>query len=259
MYTNRISAVRCTAILAAMATLPMLAVAGCGSRPGTPNDLRIEPDSGAPTTSLLLSWQNTTGRAIEERTMFFDISVRDAHGQQVGRDLTGVGPFTDLTYGSRSSYAFDGLRPGQTLCISMRARTQGGTKGCVSGRFSNQVCGTTALTAPPHPPAAHSSPPTGPPQLQVTGPTANSFVVHGTKFEANAWITLRVADAAGRSIYVQTSGNTRLRANAAGSFEATLNGLCQAHGPLYFSATDGRASSVDHTGSTWSNTVQLLC
>lgn len=137
----------CTAALTALLVTPP-AHASCDERPGTPNELVAEPLSP---TAIRLSWKNTTGRAAGAgavgHTMYFDIYVRDLDGQDLGRDVTGVGPYRNLAYGSRSYHEFGDLAMGTDYCFFMRARSAAGTQGCVSQEASAAVC--TATTVPP--------------------------------------------------------------------------------------------------------------
>lgn len=192
--------------------------------------------------------------------MYFDISVRDGKGNQVGLDKGGHGPF-EVTYGSRSHQDFTGLSVPSTFCFSIRARTEGGTKGCVSQRFSARVCATTVAT----PPAAGPKPlgPTGrrrPPFISVTREAGNVFFISGTGFLANLPVAIRATDQATlRSEIYTTIGGRPITANASGQIALRLINICKAPTNLSFSANDGRTSSTDKTGTFWSNTVKSFC
>jgi hypothetical protein len=253
-----------SAVLAATALTAALAApaaqAACGSRPGTPNEVKAEALSA---TSIRFSWRNATSRAhVGEHTMYFDISVRDGKGNQVGKDMGGHGPFR-VTYGSRSHQDFDRLQTPQTLCFSIRARTDGGTKGCVSQRFSAQVCATTTRSVSP--PAAGPKPlgPTGkrrPPFISVTREAGNVFFISGTSFLANRPVAIRATDEATlRSEIYTTIGGRPITANASGKIALRLINICKAPTNLSFSANDGRTDSTDKTGTFWSNTVRTFC
>jgi hypothetical protein len=138
--------------LAAMACSP--ASAGCDSRPGTPDQVRMAARSA---DSLEASWRNTTGRRVQIRTgvfpvphalpnfenrMWFDMYLHHGDGRPTGKNLTGTGPY-NVSYGSRSSKTFNGLAANTRYCFALRARTAGGTQGCVSGATSNWACATT--------------------------------------------------------------------------------------------------------------------
>jgi hypothetical protein len=237
--------------------------AACGNRPGTPNEVKAEalgaatPGSG----TIRFSWRNTTSRAhVGKHTMYFDISVRDGKGNQVGKDMSGHGPFS-VTYGSRSHQDFTGLSVPSTFCFSIRARTEGGTKGCVSQRFSAQVCATTVAT----PPAAGPTPlrTTGrrrPPLISVTREAGNVFFISGTGFLANLPVAIRATDNATlRSEIYTTIGGRPITSNASGQIALRLINICKAPTNLSFSANDGRTSSTDKTGTFWSNTVKTFC
>jgi fibronectin type III domain protein len=122
--------------------------ASCDDRPGTPDDVKADTVSS---TSIRFGWRNTTSRSSTGAySYYFDISVSDGSGQQVGQDLTGFGPYS-VAYRDRSSHDFNGLTPNTKYCFSIRARTEGGTQGCVSEISSATVCATTS--APPGVPA----------------------------------------------------------------------------------------------------------
>ena len=238
--------------------------AGCGDRPGTPNELRAEPLASAPNTTIRFSWRNTTGKGMNKsgstssgdapHKMYFDIWVRDSKGRNIGKDLTGYGPYS-VTYGSRSHKDINHLSTPETRCFYIRARTGPGTKGCISKIAAGPVCATTV--------AAAAKPPTGHtlrlPYIWVRRAARNSFRVSGRFFKHNAPVTIRVADAALTNIYIVTIGNKRILSNSSGSFVVRLFGLCKARGPLFFSANDGTRSTTDMTGTRWSNTAQQTC
>lgn len=120
--------------------------AGCGFRPGTPNKVRI---AGASATAMTVEWRNTTGKFASgplkwwsEPVMYFDMYFRNGNKQQIGRDLTGQGSFL-VQYGELTRYRFDKLAPNTRYCFALRARTEGGTQGCVSAVTSNWGCGAT--------------------------------------------------------------------------------------------------------------------
>ncbi|SFK47629.1 fibronectin type III domain-containing protein [Lysobacter sp. cf310] len=134
------------AVAALFANLP--AHASCEERPGTPTDLVAAPLSP---TAIRLSWRNTTGRAAagaaSGHTMYFDFHVRDLYGGDLGRDLTGDGPHSNLLYGGITSREFDGLNMGTDYCFYMHARTAAGTQGCVSQQPSSAACTATLVPA----------------------------------------------------------------------------------------------------------------
>jgi hypothetical protein len=248
-----------SAVLAATALSTALAAsaahAACGNRPGTPNEVKAEAISA---TSIRFSWRNTTSRAhVGQHTMYFDISVRDGKGNQVGKDMGGHGPF-NVTYGSRSHQDFDRLATPQTLCFSIRARTEGGTKGCVSQRFSAQVCATTTASASP---STRPVKPLGAPVIAATREPGNVFYVRGFRFQPNAPVTIRAVDGATMQGALITSiGGQRITARASGLMSVRLYNICsKAQGPMHFSTNDGRPNPADKTGTLWSNTVTVAC
>jgi hypothetical protein len=138
--------------------------------------------------------------------------------------------------------------------FAIRARTDGGTKGCVSERTSDWACVSTF--APGAPPVASESPTAAKaPQIAVDGHPRNELDFKGADLTLNASVSIRVADRSLRSV------RRDAKADGSGDASATLNGLCQSQGWLFISATDGRAAllSVDKTGFLWRNTVQVIC
>jgi len=256
MEVKHLSAVLAVAALSS-ALAASTAHADCGNRPGTPNEVKAEPLAGA---TIRLSWRNTTSRAHEgKHTIYFDISVRDGRGNMVGLDKTGHGPFS-VTYGSRSHLDFTGLSVPSTFCFRMRARTEGGTKGCVSQIFSAQVCATTLATPPATGPKPISKSGVMPLIISVAREAGNVFLISGSGFRANLPVTIRATDNATlRSEFYITIGNRRITADASGRIALRLFNICKAPTNLSFSANDGRKSSTDITGTRWSNTVKTFC
>ena len=253
------------------------AQASCGDRPGTPNELKAEPLAGAPTPTIRFSWRNTTGRGMNKsgstssgdtpHRMYFDITVRDEKGNDAGKGLTGTGPFS-VTYGSRSYKDFDRLGVPQRLCFWIRARTEGGTQGCISKIAAGPVCATTAASpqtpASPQKPIKHTGKPggeKGPPHITVLREAGNVFHVIGTSLRPNAPIAIRVVDA--RTLMgpiVTTIDGRPIVSRGGGLVDVRLYGFCdRAQGPLSFSLNDGRENKADKTGTLWSNTVQQPC
>ena len=240
--------------------------AGCGSRPGTPNEVRAEPLASAPNTTIRFSWRNTTGKGLNKsgstsqgdtpHNMWFDISVRGGTANQFG-NMTGIGPFK-VTYGSRSHQDFPRLATPQSLCFKIRARTAGGTKGCVSAKFSNEVCATTAPRRKEIPGNASAA---TTPKISVTRQDGNVFLVMGNGFLPNKPVAIRMVDATTlRGPIVTTLAGRPIFSKANGTVAVLLAGMCnQTAGPLAFSANDGRTSRTDKTGTLWSNTVTVAC
>jgi hypothetical protein len=250
-----------TALSAALAA--SAAHAACGNRPGTPNEVKAEPLASSPQSAIRFSWRNTTGKAHDTpHSMHFDISVRDGRGNQVGKDMTGTGPFGPFAYGHRSHQDFTGLGANQTLCFKIRARTGRGTSGCVSQAFSAQVCATTLATPPATPPSTRPGKPTNaPPVLVASRESGNVFYVRGFRFQANAPVTIRTVDGATlQGALITSIGGKRITASANSLMGVRLYGICsKAQGPISFSANDGRENPADKTGTLWSNTVTVAC
>lgn len=260
--TPRLSGVT-TFLFGALAWLALdvpAAFAGCSDRPGTPNEIRAVALSP---TEIEFSWKNTTARASRgtgsTHSMYFDISVRDGRGEQINRDRTGWGPLHGLQYGMRSSTTFTGLSPGATLCAKIRARTAGGTQGCVSAIWSATECATTSLQATTAKPVRDTAAAAPSISVENTAGAANGFIVRCSNLTPRSAMTIRVADAALQWAMITTIGNHRLAADSAGRCQVTLTGLCQRAGKLHFSVTDGRRNTRDLTGTLWSNTVTTTC
>jgi hypothetical protein len=121
------------------------APASCGDRPGTPDQVTATPLPITPsrsTPSIKLEWRNTTRRGVfAVPGGYFDIEVTDRAGRNAGLGITG-GAFQGNDYGTRGSHVFHRLSPNTTLCFRVKARTEGGTQGCVSQLWSERVCAT---------------------------------------------------------------------------------------------------------------------
>jgi hypothetical protein len=154
----------------------------------------------------------------------------------------------------RSAQRIDGLISSTNYGFAIWARTDGGTKGCVSEKTSDRAC---VSTFPPGAPPVASQSPTAAKAAQtaVDGHPGNELDFKGAGFTLNAAVSIRVADQSLRSV------RRVAKANGSGDASATLNGLCQSQGWLFISATDGRAAlhSVDKTGFLWSNTFKVIC
>jgi hypothetical protein len=242
--------------LVAMLGCTRVAEASCDNRPGTPTNV------SAPTVgpnSITFSWRNTTGRTLQEPRMFFDMYMRDGAGNSTGMDLTGTGPY-NVRYGSTSTKTFNNLRPNTKYCFSLRARTAGGTQGCISAVTSNVACATT-------PPSGSATVSTGPVDtgvgspivLQARGMPGNVIVITGRGFRPNTAVTIRVTDQTLRSLFFQTNNGHRITASGSGTLNETFRGVCQLPGILYFAAQDGRSNPSDRTGTLWSNTPTINC
>jgi hypothetical protein len=153
----------------------------------------------------------------------------------------------------RSAQRIDGLISSTNYCFANRARTDGGTKGCVSEKTSDWACVSAfppgAFVASQSPTAAKA------PQIAVDGHPGNELDSNCAGFPLNASVSIGVADQSLRSV------RRDAKANGSDDAPATLNGLCQSQSWLFISGTDGRAAplSVDKTGFLWRNTVKVIC
>lgn len=118
--TMRLAALALTAfVVAAPAT------AGCDDddRPATPISLKANPlGSGG----IMLQWSSNVGH--------YDIYIRDKLGRPVREAPDIVGGATNENY-----HEFYGLEPDKEYFFSMRARSEGGTQGCISKNASETV------------------------------------------------------------------------------------------------------------------------
>ncbi len=118
---------------------PAPAMASCGDRPGTPADVRADPipvRRAGETPGIKLSWRDTTRRNETDSLgyRYYDIYVTNPDGSPApGLGSTGEGNL----YGFK---IFKRLQPGRQFCFQMRARTEGGTQGCISQVPSNRAC-----------------------------------------------------------------------------------------------------------------------
>ena len=140
---------------------PMGAQASCGTRPGTPRDVKAFAESA---TAMRVEWTNTTGKyaakvglpvstesklfketgiPLADASNYFDMYFRDGATKPIGRDLTGVRIGHSGEYGEVTDYVFGNLSPNTRYCFALRARTEAGTQGCVSAQTSNWACATT--------------------------------------------------------------------------------------------------------------------
>lgn len=119
--------------------------AACTDRPGTPNNVHTR---NVTPNSIAFGWTDTTSEdgPFVPHNIFYDIYIRDGARKNLGRDLTGTGPFR-VYKGRSSSFDVKDLKPNTTYCFSIRARTEGGTQGCISERNSAWVCAATMAEA----------------------------------------------------------------------------------------------------------------
>jgi hypothetical protein len=118
------------AVLALMAfAIAAPATAGCDDddRPATPFSLEAHPLSS---TSIIFEWSSNVGH--------YDIYIRDKWGRPVREAPDIVGGATYENY-----HEFYGLQPDKEYFFSMRARTEGGTQGCISKNVSETVSAKT--------------------------------------------------------------------------------------------------------------------
>lgn len=124
------------------------ATAGCGDRPGTPVDMTATQSDN----QIQLDFTNTA----TEAPIYWDIEVTDGAGHGLAGGAAGVrGTRTQATGGAYSELGRFQLtpiqganyKPNTTYCFRVRARTAGGTEGCVSKLWNNPVCVTTPDTS----------------------------------------------------------------------------------------------------------------
>lgn len=128
------------AALAASGALLMLfaarADAACSSRPGTPNNVKVEPYPSRLTT-LRVYWINTASERV-----WWDIEVTDPAGR-VFPQAAGKGGPAGTKKGSSHVWYYNVNKPNMTRCFRIRARTGPFDTGCVSQVWSARVCATT--------------------------------------------------------------------------------------------------------------------
>jgi hypothetical protein len=118
------------AVLALMAlAVAAPAAAGCDDddRPAAPHSLRANPlGSGG----IMLQWSSNVGH--------YDIYIRDEKGRAVPEapDIIGGADY-------KNYLEFYGLKPDKKYFFSIRARTEGGTQGCISKDLSETVSAKT--------------------------------------------------------------------------------------------------------------------
>jgi hypothetical protein len=138
------------------------AFAGCGDRPGTPSDVRAEALSQS---SIKFSWRDTTRPGEIPLGPFYDIEVTDSNGKSLKQSTTGQG----YLFGGK---VYKKLDFNKEYCFRIRARTEAGTQGCVSQRWSARVCATTYAPPIAKPTADQKKaapPPPPPPPKNYTG------------------------------------------------------------------------------------------
>jgi hypothetical protein len=137
MRTKSIAAsLGCICLLAAAGTAPA-AAAICDNRPGTPNQTSGEETSA---TSIRFKFRITTRD--NEINKFYDYYVTQKPGNKQVVSQTGVrshGPYY-LGFGSIDYVNVNDLKPGGEYCFYIRARSERGTKGCVSAQWAAPAC-----------------------------------------------------------------------------------------------------------------------
>ena len=238
----------CGALVGAFCVTAGVAHAGCGDRPGTPNNVIMTATSP---NSVEVAWRNTTqkglnpsGSASADAThkMWFDMYFRNGSTGSIGRDLTGTGPY-DVNYGMITRRTFDGLTPNTRYCFALRARDGAGTSGCVSAVTSNWACATTLAAGQKPPPPSSTAPSGGPaqPVLGIQGQPDNTLVLNGRGFLSNASVSIRVVNRQLNQIWITTIGGAPIKTSSTGWLSVTLKGLCKTQGDtLTFTVTDGR-------------------
>ncbi|CAB3793274.1 hypothetical protein LMG28614_03685 [Paraburkholderia ultramafica] len=114
--------------------------ASCSDRPGTPNQEQAVVISD---TEIYYSWRVAT----RETPIYYDIYVRGPDDRDVGKNRTGDGPYRKR-FGQRDGVVISGLNRNTQYCFAIRARTEGGTQGCVSKKQSGGICVTTMAEKP---------------------------------------------------------------------------------------------------------------
>jgi hypothetical protein len=123
------------AIMAASGAAP--AAAACFDRPGTPNQTSAEVTSA---TSIRFKFRITTRD--NEINKYYDYYVTQKPGNKQVVSQTGVrshGP-NHLGFGSIDHVNVNDLKPGGEYCFYIRARSERGTKGCVSAKWAAPAC-----------------------------------------------------------------------------------------------------------------------
>lgn len=260
--------IACGAFVSVFCLAAGAAHASCDDRPGTPNNITM---TGISPTSVEVSWRNTTFKGMNPsgstssdptHKMWFDMYFRNGTNGNIGRDLTGTGPY-DVNYGMVSKKTFDGLAPSTRYCFSLRARTEGGTQGCISAVTSGVACASTLAPGQKPAPVAMPTPPKGnvAPSLSIEGKPNNTVVLTGAGFQPSASVTIRAVNRQLNQIWVTSIGGAPIKTSSSGSLSVTLQGFCKTQGDrVTFTATDGRADPSDKVmGKLFSNPVSVDC
>ncbi len=125
----------CMLALAVLAAGP--AIASCSDRPGTPDNVSAQVTSA---TSIRFKFRITTRD--NEVNKYYDYFVVEKPGNKQVRNQAGVpahGPYF-LGYHAYTYFDVSDLKPGSEYCFQVRARTERGTQGCVSAKWSGAAC-----------------------------------------------------------------------------------------------------------------------
>jgi hypothetical protein len=229
------------------------AVRAC-DRPGTPDVTQaqaIDPHT------VKFSWRNTVYKGLNPHgvqsqgdipgNIWNDIYIRANNNENIGRDLTGQGPYS-VTYDEMSSYTFGGLSPGTKYCIAIRARTGPHTSGCVSAVTSAWACTTT----PPLGTPAVRQPAPAPQNISVSG--QGTFTVTGGGFAPGHFVTLRSIGVPNLTPLYLTNIS---RADNAGRISFKTPAICGGSAGVDLSVTDGRVDG--RNTPIYSNVVLGKC
>jgi hypothetical protein len=101
-----------------------------------------------------------------------------------------------VSFGATSSQIFDGLAPNARYCFTLRARTEGGTQGCISVVTSNWACAISLAAGISPAPNRQQSPPPPPQGIVISAGAAlnNTIVIKGSGFLHAAPVAVRVAN-----------------------------------------------------------------
>jgi hypothetical protein len=129
-------------ILAAMWSAGSLG-ASCGDRPGTPDLVRAEARDGTDAQGkrireIVLRWRNT---ARDGETVRWDVEMTDAVGRAIPQPPGSLRPSSTYHEPMFNAYL---VGPNTKRCFRIKARTGGGTSGCVSQAWSAQTCATSS-------------------------------------------------------------------------------------------------------------------
>lgn len=129
--------------------LPTAAFASCNNRPGTPTDVTATALS---MSEIRLNFRDTRGAGETAGSIFggppsiayFDVEVTDQNGNL--QPQTSAGRVQGYVH--RMNYEiYKNLAQDKTYCFRLKARTEPGTQGCVSLRWSGRACATTPVPA----------------------------------------------------------------------------------------------------------------